>query len=485
MKTKKLLLGTALLMTLVGCGNASSSHSQEISSSVSSIQEQRNWADALQDLMREHLNTVLPYLRFEQEENLQYLYDASQDCICIFAEKEPDHCAEYGALLTAAGYVSEGSDDSYGYDMFFYSLGQENGNQLVVQVDYFPGEENYAPGFEIFAWIEEPIEAISAWSEEDRALFTEHLGEELPFYGFSTSYSVDYDEEYDMIEISDSNGSSDMLSEYGDLLIENGFTYDENDDTYYKDCSTDTSKQIAVYFFDLSAFGFGIGIYASVETKYTPVSAWPKEELDHYLNSVDATASVPSFTGGSDFAYRIEKESFDISLSCTDEEFDNFYTALGKEGYCFSSDGFGYVYYALSWDDELEIMIGFGEGELDLSVYAVSPSYLALSETFPETELADFAGGTTSIPAFAATEYKIYGVDDYGDYAIVARDQGTIGTDAIEDLYKAALETAGWTVDDTDYDSYGYIATSPSGDITVDFYTENYIFYFWAMNSAE
>ena len=484
MKSKKILLGTALLMTLVGCGSEGSS--QEISSQSSSgIQMQSNWSDALQDLMRTHLNTVLPYLHFEKEENLEYLYDDSQDCICIFAEEEPDHSTEYGALLTEAGYLYEGSDDTYGYDMHFYSLEQENGNQLVVQVDYFPGEDDFAPGFEIFAWIEEPIDTIDAWSEEDRTLFLAHLGEELPFYGFSTSYSVAYDEEYDLIEISDINGTGDMLTDYGNLLIQNGFSYSEDDDTYYKDYASDSSKQIAVYFFDLSAFNYGIGIYAFVESKYIPATAWPEAELKNYLEAVEATAAVPSFAGGSDFAYRLGNGSFDISLSCTDEEFENFYTALGQEGYCFSSDAFGYAYYALSWDDELEIMIGFDEEGLDLSIYAVSPSYLAFSETFPEKELADFLNATTSIPAFAASEYKIYGEDDYGDYSIVAKDQGTIGTDAIEDLYKAALETAGWTVDDTDYDSYGYIATSPSGDITLDFYTENYIFYFWAMNSDE
>ena len=62
-----------------------------------------------------------------------------------------------------------------------------------------------------------------------------------------------------------------------------------------------------------------------------------------------------------------------------------------------------------------------------------------------------------------------YDIDGYYFYGITA-DEGELGVDAIEDVYKVALTEAGWEVDDSQYDSDGYYARKDGATI---------LFYSW------
>ena len=111
---------------------------------------------------------------------------------------------------------------------------------------------------------------------------------------------------------------------------------------------------------------------------------------------------------------------------------------------------------------------------------------------FPKAELKSFLdseGLTTEVPSPVSKNEWTSGTDedDYGAYFYALTiDEGTIGTDSIEDTYKALLEkTSGWTVDDSNYDDYGYIADK--GDVEIEFYTYDgyFEFYVWAAESGD
>lgn len=104
--------------------------------------------------------------------------------------------------------------------------------------------------------------------------------------------------------------------------------------------------------------------------------------------------------------------------------------------------------------------------------------------SFPAAALKSFLseqGLNSTVPSPVSEGEWTYEIkDDGGKYfeASVA-DSGTVGTNSIEDTYKALLEnTVGWKVDDTEYDEYGYLAND--GVVEVQFYTEEGKFNFWA-----
>ncbi len=94
------------------------------------------------------------------------------------------------------------------------------------------------------------------------------------------------------------------------------------------------------------------------------------------------------------------------------------------------------------------------------------------SDSWPAAAVAEFKSAfsvTLSIPVpssgsgwtwqYAAEEDTTEG-KYYGAMTLTCADSGTAGTDAIEDTYKAQCVSAGLTVDESGYESYGYFAYS-------------------------
>ena len=111
--------------------------------------------------------------------------------------------------------------------------------------------------------------------------------------------------------------------------------------------------------------------------------------------------------------------------------------------------------------------------------------------TFPTQALQLFLssqGLTTTVPSPVAstTWTKETKTDDNGDpyFHASTSDKGTIGTNAIEDTYKALLVSKNWSVDDTAYEQYGYFAEK--GDVELQFFTDDgtFDFFAFALNSG-
>ena len=64
-------------------------------------------------------------------------------------------------------------------------------------------------------------------------------------------------------------------------------------------------------------------------------------------------------------------------------------------------------------------------------------------------------------------------------FELDANDEGTIGTDSLEDVLLALLTEAGFEVDSSDYDNSGYKIVYDNNDTMIHWYTYNGAFCFW------
>ncbi len=154
-------------------------------------------------------------------------------------------CASYCELLLADGYVySElDSDEDEGYYTYYKTL--EDGSDLLVQTDYTDGY------FDVFAWIEVPLETYTSFPYET---INENLGTSLSETNFPSfevaegeGYYVSvYDDTYLLVYgVLDSNVSDDDFNEeYLETFENMGFTLD---DEYYAASSEDLGVEAAWY----------------------------------------------------------------------------------------------------------------------------------------------------------------------------------------------------------------------------------------------
>ena len=85
-----------------------------------------------------------------------------------------------------------------------------------------------------------------------------------------------------------------------------------------------------------------------------------------------------------------------------------------------------------------------------------------------------FYGATYEIPAIASEQtwgYEAYVSGLTPTLMLYTEDNGAIGEDALEDSYKALLEEAGVTVDDTLYDYVGYVVYDDEDNMLYCFFT--------------
>ena len=137
------------------------------------------------------------------------------------------------------------------------------------------------------------------------------------------------------------------------------------------------------------------------------------------------------------------------------------------------------------------------KGQEELNPYVGIPAYDGESATFPAAAMSDFLEWTdmnVDLPSPTGGDAWLYEQGtEYGWTCFYAftEDEGTPGVNAIEDTYKAALEDAGFTVDDSNYDNAGYIVmdeTCPELEITFytyDGYFEFYLYGPWGGNITE
>ena len=87
------------------------------------------------------------------------------------------------------------------------------------------------------------------------------------------------------------------------------------------------------------------------------------------------------------------------------------------------------------------------------------------------------------VPAIGADtiEWSWYSYSNNGQYPVFeldAKDEGTIGTDSLEDIFCEALKDL-YEIDSTDYDSSGYRVLDADDEAIMQWYTYEQSFHFW------
>ena len=217
----------------------------------------------------------------------------------------------------------------------------------------------------------------------------------------------------------------------------------------------------------------------------TPTTTFPAEALKSFLTSEGVSVTVPSPVSSGEWTYKVEEDdeygnSFIASVSDSGtvgtDSIEDTYTALlqGTSGWTVSDDYYEYIGY-VAFKDNVQLCYCTEEGVFNFEAYKYEAAQYEESTTFPATALQAFLtseGLKTTVPAATGASSWRYAAlsDEDGNYfAISAEDNGTPGKDAIEDTYKVTLQGAGWTIDDSDYEEYGYYADK--GDVEIQFYS--------------
>ena len=252
MKNKSLKI-LALVLTgtlLTGCSlfnkkdNGSSSNKSD-----DNPVEQGVWSDDVQAEMLQYIGEVLPYAPLE-EESLGTYYDRSTASSYGYASyyvydgSADDAFDGYGDRLIAAGY--ELVEDDYGD---YYAKTLANGFELSLIFGWEEETEDTYQGNTITAQFEVFVDTStgeSGWpvfAEEDMLYY---LGEILPYaqYNASTLYS-EYDPSYETLGmgayyLGDDNENDVLTSDYASKLIQQGYTYDSEYQSYDKTLSDGT-----------------------------------------------------------------------------------------------------------------------------------------------------------------------------------------------------------------------------------------------------
>lgn len=217
----------------------------------------------------------------------------------------------------------------------------------------------------------------------------------------------------------------------------------------------------------------------------TPTTTFPAQALKQFLTSEGVNVTVPSPVSSGEWTYKVEGDEeygYSFVASVADSgtvgtnSIEDTYTALlqGTSGWTVSDEYYEYIGY-VAFKDNVQLCYCTEEGAFNFEAYKYEAAQYEESTTFPATALQAFLtseGLKTTVPAATGASSWRYAAlsDEEGNYfAISAEDNGTPGKDAIEDTYKVTLQGDGWTIDDSEYEEYGYYADK--GDVGIQFYS--------------
>ena len=289
----------------------------------------------------------------------------------------------------------------------------------------------------------------------------------------SESYPVDvYIDLFDW-ELDDAIAYETALEGSLDVDEDNGYIVADNLYIFiYQDSQT----------YDVPVFGLNL---------YSIGEAPEKEEIDPTeLNEIigfDVYSQIPAIYSN-DYEvgdYSSEDYPVDIYIYLYDWTFDD---ALAYDDELFASldfdENYGYII-----DENLFVFVNYDSdySAAYINIYsdaAYEPFEPEVSAVWPADAInsffgsADIGGLVPSFTSEADFSYYITGEDDYAKL-IIYTDYATVDG---EDIYVAALEAAGWVVDDSAYDYVGYVANDPDEQISLFFYWYEGVIY-WSFMS--
>ena len=238
-----------------------------------------------------------------------------------------------------------------------------------------------------------------------------------------------------------------------------------------------------------TAFVLGLSACNGAGSKVKPLSVYevegtsigfPTQVVNDFLAATNASYTIPAlgddtlvweYSAGPDLYYCCNTlclATVDNGTPGTDALEDAYCVVLAQANIAVDDSQYDLSGYCVL-DENDEVLFNFYsyDGYFILNAYV----YGEPSEEFPTDYLNSFLKllkVKANVPAPVSENDWFYIASNVTFYAYTV-DNGTPGTNAIEDSYKATLANAGWEIDDTYYEDEGYYATK--GELEICFYS--------------
>lgn len=472
------LLVTACAFSISACKSnkeSMNSSSLKVDSSNPIVQEIwiQDWREKDKEKMQQYLTEVLPLAPLTNEYVLEENEDENGEYLYIYDEKTQNICSTYGDILVKNAYMFVQEDATNG--VYIYMKALSVSEAIIVQIDYFVGNSEFAPCFEIVAYLLIAVndEVITDWNEETKTLMNEKLGIVLPVAPLTSNYMyesyIDEEDGAEVVYIYDENVEN-VCDEYATLLLAQGYTFlleDEGAFLYFIDNGDSTLCVQIDYFEGNELFDPCFEIYAWNSKKDEVYPSWPTELINEELKSLNL--QLPAYTQASEYGFISYSDDSDVaflvSVYGVDETSITTYSNLLKAANwtLLGSDDSGY-FSAISPSSEYVISYYYNQ---ELSVYFDTYTEVP-SLQWPALEIKDYLNNEEiEIPSYDGIAYTTTISNNYLVILV-----STNSTDC-ENEYKTILENHSWIVDSSNYDEYGHYALDATGTYELYFYYQN------------
>lgn len=434
-----------------------------------------DWPTDVANSMIEVIGEKLPYFEVLNAYDYGVETDDEGEYFYLLEESgDTDQTAIWGQALTGNGYVLLTTDSSLGYNIFLYTKETTEGN-IIAQIDYYPGSDEFEAGMEVYAWIVTPVEYLTGWTEEQKIEMKGLLGEEIPFVENVFSIESELLSEDGVYYITDPNGDQTQLEIYNTALVNDfNYVYNEEDDTYYKVSTLNDEYQICIETYIDAIFG-GLCIDAYCSMIPVESTTWPAEKIAEILTT-NFTREIPSISA-SNYLYIYDTNYILLQLNANSDAVNAFVEALTNID----------IVSTFTYDDDQLVSISsvdfYGKAAIYTNLYendiiTVQINYIEsvdgeLVDEFPIADINSLLGVEDSkIPTVEIGEGEQYRVDSDADLkmmVIYALDKENTFCAA----YEQKLVEGGWTVT-----SSNGVYTAINAELTIEliFETNNALF---------
>ena len=356
----------------------------------------------------------------------------------------------------------------------------------------------------------------SSWSDAEKALLTTYAyGEDVPFVYFEGNAEMVYDEDYGCLSVSGGQATAAELEAYATILDSYGYVggYDEENliyDFIAEITTEDGTRYIELQFYCLNEaeeFAESGTFWLDIYDPY--FYAWADMPLSDIMETfaVPTSTIVPGFVGASHFdlvmdyylfgydvlvidAFGVNATTCEASYETVleaaswtveyvvDEESGNFYNAVSP------AEDLGIQFFYVPAIEALEIWIIGATPEVDGEENVVFPTSQMNTYVVDVLEITGVTvPGLDSSLGAIFTYMALVDDADFGTcFYVYSVDNGTPGSNSLEDAYKALLEGASWVnTNDSEYtyEEYGYFYADASAKIEVQFYSYDGYFQLW------
>ncbi|MFA5480947.1 MAG: Ig-like domain-containing protein [Bacilli bacterium] len=209
---------------------------------------------------------------------------------------------------------------------------------------------------------------------------------------------------------------------------------------------------------------------------------WPSAQIATFLGDEIATV-IPSAASDSGYYHAAVIDTtgqyadmfiIEIETAVATAE-DDYLVILEAANYSTSDanyESFGYECIDQALTVEVDVL--YSEGILSLSIYRYEDLYgpaPEMTQVWPADAINEFLGAElgATVPSFVSDSvfYNYIGGDETESYLVVSTAYEAVEG---ETAYSAALTTAGWTIDDSQYDTVGLIASNAAKTVEIIFY---------------